>query len=318
MPRDFSPHGAYTSLEQLLNCRYLGKDINLDIKRQALSQQLGQYASQSRGRGIDFDEVRPYQAGDDIRSIDWRVTARTGNTHTKLFHQELERPVMVVCDQRLNMFFGSRCCFKSVLAAHIAATLSWAAWMQGDRLGGCIFAQQHHELKPKASRRQVLAFLKALNQSNQALNHNTLSCQNLQQHLKQLTRLAKPGSAIFIISDFHDLDEPGHKYLHQLKKHNDVYALYVYDTMEQQLPPPGFYNISDGQQITQLNTSSKKQREIYQKSFLTKQQHNAETMIKLGIPFLSLRTDESLREQLQSVFMRPQAHKHKANKVGQA
>lgn len=318
MPSDFAPYGAHSSLEQLLNCRYLGKDISLNINRRALSQQLGQYASQSRGRGIDFDEVRPYQAGDDIRSIDWRVTARTGHTHTKLFHQELERPVMIVCDQRLNMFFGSRRCFKSVMAAHIAATLAWSAWMQGDRLGACIFAQQHHELKPKASRSQVLAFLKALQQSNQGLQHGKMAEQNLQQHLKQLTRLTKPGSAVFIISDFHDLNENSYKYLHRLKKHNDVYALCVYDYLEKQLPPPGLYQISDGEHTAQLNTSSKKQRQAYQDFFSHKQQHHSDQLIKLGIPFITIRTDDSLREQLQSVFLRPQTHQHQANKVGQA
>lgn len=315
---ELNPSGAYSQLEALLNCRHLAKDISLSLNRRVLSQQLGQYASRSRGRGIDFDEVRVYQAGDDVRSIDWRVTARTGTAHTKLFHQELERPVMIACDQRLNMFFGSRNCFKSALAAHTAAILAWAAWLQGDRLAGSIFSQQHHELKPKSSRAQVLAFLKQLSQTNQQLNieQSAQLYQPLNQHLKQLTRLLKPGSAVFIISDFHDFDQQSIKYLHQLKKHNDVYALQIVDNMEQQLPPPGLYQISDGHNKRQLNSSVKKQRLSYQAAFKQQQQDLHQALKKLAIACVEINTAKALDQQLQSLFIRPTQSIHSANKVG--
>lgn len=319
----FEPRGAYSQLEALLDCRHLAKDISLNVHHRALSQQLGQYASRSRGRGIDFDEVRVYQAGDDVRSIDWRVTARTGTAHTKLFHQELERPVMIACDQRLNMFFGSKNCFKSVLATHAAATLAWAAWLQGDRLGASIFSTVHQELRPKASRAQVLAFLKELNQANRALqmagqgdSSQGQNYQSLDQHLKQLTRLLKPGSAVFIISDFCDFSDNSIKYLHQLKKHNDVIALHIVDPMEQELPLPGLYQVSDGSSRVQLNTSGKKQRQSYRQAFQQRQQNLQQALQKLGIACFELNTAQALEQALKAIFARPAMQVHSANKVG--
>ena len=118
--------GAYLELNELIALRFPAKQLKLGRKKRALSNLAGPNKTNFRGRGIDFEEVRRYQPGDDIRTIDWRVTARTGSAHTKLFREERERPVLVVVDQRSSMFFGSSHCFKSVLAGQLAACLHGA------------------------------------------------------------------------------------------------------------------------------------------------------------------------------------------------
>src|SRR6056300_461999 len=150
--------GAYATLEDLIALRFPAQQLRLARRKKALSALTGPNKSNFRGRGIDFEEVRSYQPGDDIRTIDWRVTARTGSAHTKLFREERERPVLVVVDQRSSMFFGSSHCFKSVLAAQLASLIAWSALDAGDRVGGLVFnGEEHREIRPRRSRKNVLA-----------------------------------------------------------------------------------------------------------------------------------------------------------------
>ena len=128
--------GAYVDVNELIALRFPVRQLKLSRRNRALNALAGPNKSNFRGRGIDFEEVRNYQAGDDIRTIDWRVTARTGAAHTKLFREERERPVLVVVDQRNSMFFGSQFCFKSVLAAQLGALVAWSALSDNDRVGG--------------------------------------------------------------------------------------------------------------------------------------------------------------------------------------
>ncbi|MBT5031007.1 MAG: DUF58 domain-containing protein, partial [Proteobacteria bacterium] len=128
--------GIYVDLGLLLSSRGWARDLKLFARQAARAMLLGETRSKFRGRGMEFEEVRQYQPGDDIRNIDWRVSARTGGTYTKLFCEERERPVHIVVDQRNSMFFGSAQRFKSVLAAEVASALAWAALAGSDRIGG--------------------------------------------------------------------------------------------------------------------------------------------------------------------------------------
>ncbi|HSB97975.1 MAG TPA: DUF58 domain-containing protein, partial [Spongiibacteraceae bacterium] len=142
-PKIFNPaleplHGAYCDLAELTAARLAADGLGLQSLKRAHSPLFGELRANLRGRGLEFEEVRSYQAGDDVRNIDWRVTARTGRPFTKLFREERERPSLLVIDQRQPMFFGSRTCFKAKLAAYYGALLAWAALQQGDRIGGLI------------------------------------------------------------------------------------------------------------------------------------------------------------------------------------
>ena len=140
MQKNSPSAGIYTSIEELASMRYNTTGLNPLAHKKALASMAGGHISSFRGRGIDFSEVRIYQPGDDIRNIDWRVTARTNKPHTKLYREERERPVYIVVDQCQSMFFGSKKTFKSVTAARAAANLAWGTIDNGDRVGGLVFS----------------------------------------------------------------------------------------------------------------------------------------------------------------------------------
>lgn len=253
-PPSLAPAGPYCQMPQLLGLRFAARDINLFARRPARSVQAGQVRTRFRGRGMDFEEVRLYQPGDDIRSIDWRVTARTQIPHTKVYSEERERPVYLVCDQRPGMFFGSVNCFKSVLAAHIAALLGWATLKGGDRLGALIFHQRGFEdIRARRSKHAVLQLLQALERNNHRLQSPLADNEfSLAQALRDTRRIARPGSAVFVISDFHDLDDDSERELFELARHLDITLMAVGDPLEQQLAGKTPLTVSNGRERYRL------------------------------------------------------------------
>jgi len=262
----------------------------------------GQYLSTFKGRGMEFDESRPYQPGDDIRAMDWRVTARTGKAHTKVFREERERPVLLWIDYRQPMFFGTQQHFKSVLAAKIAALLAWSTAHHGDRLGGLIFSETSHiELRPSRGKSASLHFIKQLAQHSAWENpvHTSQHTKSAADALGRLQRVNKPGSLIFLISDFRNMDELGWSQLSQLSRHSDVILISVHDPLEQQLPPAGNYKMSDGNKELNLNTYNKKQRQQYQQRFSNQQTHLQNISRKMGMHYLSISTEDDVLSTLQ-------------------
>ena len=255
-----------------------------------LSRQSGDYQSPFRGRGMEFDESRLYQPSDDIRNIDWRVTARTGKTHTKLFRDERERPVFVWMDLRRPMHFATRGRYKSVQAAQLAALIAWSALNNGDRVGGVIFSEhEHHELKPQRGKTAVLRLI------NRIVNDAAWSLpasaggdrQSLEHALQRLRRVARPGSLIFLISDFRELDSQAEIPLTRLCRHNEVVMLFVYDRLEEELPPPGRYRVIDGGREFLLDTSDSHLAGQYRQQFrarLDRLQHLSATNRILLLP----------------------------------
>ncbi len=238
------------------------------------AQQSGQYLSPFKGQGMEFNEVRPYQEGDDMRHIDWRVTARRGKTHTKLFHEERERAVFLWVDYRAPMFFATQGVFKSVFAAQCASLLAWSANYHNDRVGGLIFSDSnHHELKPKRGKAQVLHLIKQLvNMQTQETSPSTINKEAGQQALARLRRVVRPGSLIFLISDFRYMNTEAELHLRQIAKHNEVVMLFIYDPLESQLPPSGRYRLSDGESDITINTVDQEKVIKYHNRF---EQHKA-------------------------------------------
>ena len=298
--------GPYCELQQLIELRYAANKLDLNQRRRALSLLSGPNKTNFRGRGIDFEEVRSYQPGDDIRTIDWRVTARTGSAHTKLFREERERPVLVCTDQRNRMFFGSQYCCKSVLAAQLAALLSWAALQGGDRLGGLVMGDaEHREVRPRRSRRSVLALLNHLTDLNRALPAQPpQSALRFSDLLVELRRIAKPGSALFIISDFSDaLDQRALEHIHQLSRHMEITALHCSDPLERELPPAGRYCVTDGSNRSDLQTGTRSIRQAFNERFESGLQKLQSQYGQLGIPLIEASTDQSPLALLQSFYL---------------
>ena len=256
----------------------------------AKRQTQGAYLSALRGRGMEYDESRPYQAGDDIRTLDWRVTARSGKPHTKLFREERERPVYVCCDLGRTMRFATQGYFKSVIAARAAALIAWKAQQSGDRIGGVLFNEQTHlELPPARGKAAVARILKGL------VSHGHYSKPaevaptdpySLNHALQRLQRLVKPGSLIFVISDFRQLNfhhdnatnkpqkkDAGTSELARIARHSDTFNLSITDPLEIAVPDAqGRCRVSNGRRKLDLVIGSKKTDQLYQQAYLARQQ----------------------------------------------
>ncbi len=305
----FQTKGAVITLQELLVQRYAAKVIEYVTHSRSIAGISGLHLSKLRGRGIDFEEFRPYQSGDDIRTIDWRVTARIGKPFTKVFREERERPVIIAVDQSSSMFFGSQVAFKSVIAAQAAAIFCWLAIDNGDRAGGLVYSDTENSLvRPKRSRRSALHLLNQIYQFNQRLighNQQTSVMRNqigqtgLATALGQIRRITKPGSTLYVISDFLSLNEQGLQYLFQLSRSSNVVCCFVYDQLEENLPVPGFYSITDGRNKGTLNTFSGKARNAYQQNFQNRLDFLQAELNRMQVPLIKLRTDQLVVEQLR-------------------
>ena len=228
------------------------------------SKQSGGYVSRFKGRGMEFDEARLYQPGDDIRSIDWRVTARTGKTHTKIFREERERPVFISVDDRAAMHFATRGVFKSVQAAKLAALVAWTAQAHGDRIGGQVYTDSLcQEIKPQNGKHGVLHFFNAMIKTRSA-PHPEMS---LKHALSRLIQHARPGSLVYIISDFRGLNEQAENHLAKLARHCDVVLIQIYDPLESQLPSKGQYRFTDDERTITVGMNDDSRIQQYQQHF---------------------------------------------------
>jgi uncharacterized protein (DUF58 family) len=288
-----------------MSLRFPAKQLRITRKSRALSALAGPNKSNFRGRGIDFEEVRNYQPGDDIRTIDWRVTARTGQAHTKLFREERERPVLIVIDQRTGMFFGSSHCFKSVLAAQMAALLAWSALDNGERVGGLVFNEERHrEVRPRRSRKNVLALLSETDQYNHALPLDAQqSAMTFADILSNLRRIARPGSSVFLISDFAGADSAqAREHLFQLAQHTEITAVACSDSLEHELPRAGRYAVTDGDRRSELSTAERTIRQRYTEHRTERDNQLAQDLQRLGIPLIQAQTNESAFSKLQQYY----------------
>lgn len=245
--------GAYVSLSDLQQLRHFAKQCVASNKGKSKHALSGQHQSRSVNRGMEFEDVRPYQAGDDIRSIDWRVTARTQVTHSKRYSEEKEKPIITAVDLRRSSFFGSSPCFKSVYACHLAALINWATLYAGDRSGGMVLASHHiSETRPARSHKTVNRWLQQLATVNQQLSATAGDELPMSELLKRIIHSTQTGTEIVLISDCYDLDTECEKHLFHLARHHQITLLWVVDQLEMALPNTPKITISNGQSISQL------------------------------------------------------------------
>lgn len=299
------------TLKELQQYSYQTNNV-LANKTLARAQLAGGHLSPIKGRGMEFSECRQYQPGDDIRSIDWRITARTGKTYCKLFSEEKERPVYVLLDLSSSMYFGSQYRLKSVQACHLTALLAWATKHKSDRVGGIIIGEfGHKELKPQRQQRGIMQLLSQtvslhnaqLNQTNVANGNDAATPESLTGALTRLRILCKTGSHIMIISDFLNLDDKAQKQLALLKRHNEVEAWQIFDPLELSLPEITAnvrLAVSDGQQHGFVSPGDASSREKYQQHADVKQQALRQVMNRYGIRHHKISSGESLLSQIKN------------------
>jgi uncharacterized protein (DUF58 family) len=300
--------GVDITLDELIGLRWPAQRLRMTAATAVASPRSGGHVSRWRGRGIDFDEVRAYQPGDDIRAMDWRVTARTGRAHTKLFHEERERPVLIAVDLGATMRFGTRVAFKSVTAARVAAFWAWIAARHGDRVGGVVFGEHGciaH--KPHAGPGGVLRLLHAL--VDGAPRQTPEAGDGLQQALLSLKWVSRPGSLIVLVSDFWSWDAAVEASLRQLQQHGEVIAVHVYDRFETEAPPPGVYDLSDGERTLTLDAADAAFRSGYQARFDAHARRLQTALRDLGAHYLRVATHDdvplTLGRELRGVYLRP-------------
>ena len=266
------------------------------------ARQGGQYISRMRGRGMEFDESRPYQPGDDVRNIDWRVTARTGKTHSKVFREERERPVLISVDARQTMFFATRGRFKWVQAARLAALLAWTTHQAGDRIGGEIFADDGFtEFRPRRGKQAVLRFVKSLADASVQQSEPPAGF-SMEKVFRRMRRTAHPGSLVIFISDFRGFDEASERQLARIARHNDVLLLHVYDWLEASLPRRGHYRLGDGSRILELDTGKANLRIRYQQQYQHRVARLQGLCRRLHMTWQQCATDDDPAAVLRSIF----------------
>ena len=300
---------TWISPQQLIQLRHDAGKLPLHSSK-IHARQGGAYMSSFKGRGMEFDESRLYMPGDDIRNMDWRVTARTGEPHTKIFREERERPVLIWLDLNPSMFFATRGCFKSVAAAKIAALLAWSTSAHNDRLGALIFSgEEHIELKPRRGKSAVLDLI-GRTCKHPAWQHRYGTQPNKTAHaMSRLRKVTRPGSLVFLISDFRDINEQAESHLINVARHNDVVLIQVYDPVEAELPPSGSYKVSDGSNDLQLNTGDRRLRQEYRQRFELHQARLAKLCRQHRMFLLPVSTDEDVLTALQQGLGIP-ASKH--------
>jgi len=301
--------GIHLSASELIALRPRCQALRLPMRQAAASALAGAYRSRFRGRGVDFLESRHYQPGDDIRNMDWRVTARTGKAHTKVFQEERERPVLVVLDASPSLYFGTRQRLKSVAAGQLAAAIAWAAIRRGDRIGGFMFAPgRHRELRPAGGRRGAMRMIQGLVDWLEPGQADGQESEPLSIALERVRHAVRPGSLVIVISDFFSMDEDCNRHLSRLRQHNDVIGCQVLDAAEYQLPE-GRYPISDGEHAAMLDMKRKDARSRYDAMVHKHLKEPSRMFLKHQCGWLVLNTDDDpvdvLGRELRVLVGRP-------------
>jgi uncharacterized protein (DUF58 family) len=298
-------------LTELVMLRSAAHGLSLHAHRSALAQLKGGHRSAQRGRGLEFEEVRLYSAGDDARTIDWRVTARRGKPHTKLFREERERPVWIVADLHAGLFFGSRRQFKSALLLRAAALLAWVAALGGDRIGAVITDSGDgsgdntapHILPARAREAGVLPILNTL-AACQPRAPAAAAAGNLQRALTTLLPLLQPGSLLLLLSDFGGLDPATEDLLRAASAHNDCRLLWLTDPLERSGLPSGAHRVGLPEQLRWMDGNSS--RAAWQAAWAEREQRLTALATRLNLPLIELNTADALPDTLIELLKAPQ------------
>ncbi len=299
---------VYASFDELVELQYQGRKISL-LPRQPVSSLLsGRHASRLRGRGLSFEELRAYRPGDDIRTMDWRATARLKKPQVRVYSEERERPVILAVDMRSNMLFGSRHSSKARAGAKLAALAAWATLAGGDRVGAVIFGDDEKvEIKPQRSRANVLRICHELVRMNKKLSSeaqsDTAPSSQLNTALRRASRLAKHDHLLILITDYEGDDEETRRIATKLASHNDVLAALVYDPLGIQLPRGPQMEVSDGtQRVTIPDETTFHQR--FQLAFESRIAELKNNLKAIKIPILPICTHDSVTEQVMKALGR--------------
>ncbi|SOE98192.1 Protein of unknown function DUF58 [Burkholderia sp. OK233] len=297
---------VYVDAAHLAKLEFHARGLSFVAPAPVSSVLSGSHASRLRGRGLNFEEIRAYLPGDDVRHIDWKVSLRLGKPQVRAYTEERDRPLLVVVDQRMSMFFGSRRAFKSVVAAEVAALAVWMGFTAGDRVGGVLFNDsQVVRVKPLRSRSRIKMLFGALATMNRALNAGSEARTDygqLDTALEGMLKLAGHDYLICIISDFAGASERTRKLLRQLSAHNDVVAAMIFDPLWQRMPEHRALVVSEGRLQVELRIEQERVRAPLSTLFSGRTAEVAELLRSSGVPLMALSTAEPTVEQVRRLF----------------
>jgi uncharacterized protein (DUF58 family) len=295
----------YVQLADLVALQHEARGFSF-LPRQPLKSVLsGRHTSRLRGRGLNFEELRHYRTGDDIRSLDWKVTHRTGKPHVRVYTEERERSVILLVDQRRAMFFGTREKMKSVVAAELAALTAWRTLAVGDRVGAVVFNDESiYEIKPQRSRHTVLRILRKVLEFNHALGSDLRlghSEGQLDVALSAVARVVGHDNLVALVSDLNGWDDGTIKAITRIARHNDVISSLIYDPMESELPSAQCWVVSDGAMQIQIKSGARL-RTDFSEEFDSRVQYLQHELNKHKVPVLPIDTVESVPKQLRRMI----------------
>lgn len=315
-PLNQNSSGVRVALDELIAMRQRACRLER-LARRVTGSHAAVHVSRFRGRGVDYAESRAYQPGDDIRQMDWRVTARTGRPHTKMFEEERERSVLLVLDCNLGMRFGTRVRFKSVQAARTAALIAWATVLGGDRIGAIGYGPGlNAEVKPGGGARSALRCMRAfvewdsitagftadVSRTHGATMHDANIAVPLSQALQRAQRLARPGTQIVILTDGFDTDAKAESALSLLADHCDVAVVLLTDVIEQQPPPPARYALQTSSGSTLLDFAVHRTRQRWPLAFAEQREALLGILRRRALTCVRLATQDEPEIVLRSLF----------------
>lgn len=298
--------GVYVTTQQLVALEARARDLSFVQKARSHQQLAGRMKSAMRGRGLTFEELHNYLPGDDIRSIDWRVTARTTRPVVRVYSEEKERPALIVVDQRINMFFGSRLSMKSVTAAEAAILCAWRILGSGDRVGGFVFGDNGiGEVKPHRSRNAVIAFADLIATINASLRVDAKAAPGsgqLDTVLETVANLACHDHLVVVVSDFEGHTGRTRDLLLRLAAGNDVICLLVYDPFLLELPTSGNLVVSGGALQAELPLRQSDIRSSIDAFARNRGREFRAWQTDLGLPMLPISAAEETASQLRRLL----------------
>jgi uncharacterized protein (DUF58 family) len=304
--RGQAPHAVYADLAELMKLEFKAKGFSF-LPRQPIHSILsGRHGSRLRGRGLNFEEIRRYLPGDDIRNMDWRVTARVQKPHVRVYTEERDRPCLLVVDQRRGMFFGTRRSMKSVAAAEAAALAAWRVFDAGDRVGAIIFNDTEvTEIAPHHSRRRVMQILRAIVAKNHALRADSGQAANphmINTALERAVRLAKHDCLVCLIAGGGGADQETVRLGTQIAAHNDVVVVFVYDPMEADLPSGGRPVFADGEMQLEVDGRDARLRSGFNEEFLRRLEWMRHITRQRKTPLIPISTERDVAEQVRDLL----------------
>ncbi|MCS0497757.1 DUF58 domain-containing protein [Ancylobacter sp. MQZ15Z-1] len=309
MARNSPPEArAHITLDDLLRLDHRAKGFSFLPKQPVHSLLAGRHASRLRGRGLEFEELRHYYEGDDVRAIDWRATARLGETQLRVYGEERDRPVLLLVDQRLGMFFGSRHAMKSVIAAEAAALAAWRVVSLGDRVGGIVFSENGmDEIRPRARRAAIGPLFEAIVRHNRALRaDDPRPCDPglLNAALAKVPQLLRHDGLLTLITDAAGADAETVRLVTQMMAHNDVLMIFVSDPLEASLPDIGRTVLAEGLRQIEIDSSARGLRGDFAATFAERRNAIDGFSKRRAIPVLPLTTGRDTADQLRELLGR--------------